>query len=68
MKSRASKLSYSESDRSRVRPSPSSSKVKVSRQTASGMPSKVKVQTMRSSRTVWKQPWKPNSSVPITPT
>ena len=60
--SRASKLSTRDTATSRVRPSPRSSKVIVSRATASGMPSQVKVCTSRSSRTVWKQPWKPYSS------
>ena len=34
----------------------------VSSATPSGIPSNVKVWTIRSSRTVWKQPWKPYSS------
>ena len=42
----------------RVRPSPRSSKVSVSRATPSGMPSQVKVWTIRSGLTVWKQPRK----------
>src|SRR5215467_15111684 len=54
--SRLSKLSTSDCVRSRVRPSPRSSNHNVSSATPSGSPSKVKVCTIRSGRTSWKQP------------
>src|SRR5215471_15292780 len=54
--SRPSKLSTSDWVRSRVRPSPRSSNHNVSSATPSGSPSKVKVCTIRSGRTSWKQP------------
>src|SRR6266566_1865935 len=59
--SRLSKLSTSDCVRSRVRPSPRSSNCSVSSATPSGSPSKVKVCTIRSGRTSWKQPRKPFS-------
>src|SRR5580693_9457535 len=59
--SRPSKLSTSDCVRSRVRPSPRSSNRNVSSATPSGSPSKVKVCTMRSGRTSWKQPRNPYS-------
>src|SRR3984893_985603 len=55
--SRPSKLSTSDCVRSRVRPSPRSSNHSVSSATPSGSPSNVKVWTIRSGRTSWKQPW-----------
>src|SRR6266404_7046405 len=55
--SRLSKLSTSDCVRSRVRPSPRSSNHNVSSATPSGSPSNVKVCTIRSGRTSWKQPW-----------
>src|SRR5215470_972754 len=55
--SRLSKLSVSDCVRSRVRPSPRSSNHNVSSATPSGSPSNVKVCTIRSGRTSWKQPW-----------
>src|SRR6185312_7289425 len=55
--SRLSKLSTSDCVRSRVRPSPRSSNHSVSSATPSGSPSNVKVCTIRSGRTSWKQPW-----------
>src|SRR5580700_1804050 len=54
--SRPSKLSTSDCVRSRVRPSPRSSNHNVSSATPSGSPSNVKVCTIRSGRTSWKQP------------
>src|SRR5258708_36629286 len=55
--SRPSKLSTSACVSSRVRPSPRSSNHNVSSATPSGSPSNVKVCTIRSGRTSWKQPW-----------
>ena len=60
--SRRSKLSHSDAARSRARPSPRSSNHIVSSATASGSPSQVKVCTIRSGLTSWKQPWKPVST------
>jgi len=60
--SRPSKLSTRDWACRRVQPSPRSSKLNVSSETSSGMPSKVKVCTMRSSVTWWKQPRNPYSS------
>src|SRR5215471_6430645 len=54
--SRPSKLSTSDWVHSRVRPPPRSSNHNVSSATPSGSPSKVKVCTIRSGRTSWKQP------------
>src|SRR5215831_3795388 len=54
--SRPSKLSTSDCVRSRARPPPRSSNHNVSSATPSGSPSKVKVCTIRSGRTSWKQP------------
>src|SRR5712691_2518273 len=54
--SRPSKLSTSDCVRSRVRPSPRSSNHNVSSATPSGSRSNVKVCTIRSGRTSWKQP------------
>src|SRR4051812_16800559 len=54
--------------RSRVRPSPRSSNHSVSSATPSGSPSNVKVCTMRSGRTSWKQPRNPYSVPPCTET
>src|SRR6202035_4712944 len=56
--SRPSKLSTSDWVRSRARPSPRSSTHSVSSATPSGSPSNVKVCTIRSGRTSWKQPRK----------
>src|ERR1700730_1019567 len=59
--SRPSKLSTSDWVRSRVRPSPRSSNHNVASATPSGSPSNVKVCTIRSGRTSWKQPRNPYS-------
>src|ERR1700736_3591233 len=59
--SRPSKLSTSACVRSRAWPSLRSSNHNVSRATPSGLPSNVKVCTIRPGRTSWKEPWKPYS-------
>src|ERR1700754_1254091 len=66
--SRPSKLSTSDCVRSRVRPSPRPFNHNVSSTTPSGSPSNVKVCTIRSGRTSWKQPWNPYSTPSYTET
>src|SRR5215469_12974258 len=66
--SRLSKLSTSDCVRSRVRPSPRSSIQSVCSATPSGTASKVKVCTIRSWRTSWKQPRNAYSTAPSTET
>src|ERR1700724_3153022 len=66
--SRPSKLSTSDCVRSRVRPSPRSSNHNVTSATPSGSPSNVKVCTIRSGRTSWKQPRNPYSTPSCTET